>query len=120
MACRDLGKAKRALTEIKEACKHLENLGTILVIYLDLSSLKSVRNCAEQLLKSEERIDILVNNAGVMMCPEGRTEDGFETQIGTNHLGHFLFTMLLLPRMCHSTPAKIVNVSSMAHDSNSS
>ncbi|XP_018563121.1 retinol dehydrogenase 12-like [Anoplophora glabripennis] len=117
MACRDVEKAKQAVNEIKDACKNLENLGTILVIRLDLSSLQSVRACAEQLLKSEERIHLLINNAGVMMCPESRTEDGFETQLGTNHLGHFLFTMLLLPRICHSAPARIVNVSSMAHDS---
>ncbi|XP_018563138.1 retinol dehydrogenase 13-like [Anoplophora glabripennis] len=115
VACRNLEKANQAIADIKEACKDLENLGTILVVELDLSSLSSIKNCAAQLLDSEERIDLLINNAGVMMCPESRTEDGFEMQIGTNHLGHFLFTLLLLPRICQSTPARIVNVSSLAH-----
>ncbi|KOB69972.1 Restnol dehydrogenase, partial [Operophtera brumata] len=60
-------------------------------------------------------VNILVNNAGVMMCPLTRTEDEFEMQFGTNHLGHFLLSMLLLPRIKNSTPARIVTVSSRAH-----
>lgn len=63
------------------------------------------------------QINILVNNAGVMMCPLSQTEDGFEMHFGTNHLGHFLLTMLLLPRIKKSTPARIVTVSSRAHTS---
>ncbi|KAF2884586.1 hypothetical protein ILUMI_21589 [Ignelater luminosus] len=115
MACRNLEKAKEAAEDIKKECEGLQNLGTIVVIKLDLSSLKSIRDCAEHLLETEQHIDILVNNAGVMFCPESRTEDGFEMQIGTNHLGHFLFTLLLLPRMIKSAPARIVNVSSVGH-----
>ncbi|KAF2884585.1 hypothetical protein ILUMI_21588 [Ignelater luminosus] len=115
MACRNVEKAEEAAEDIKKECEGLQNLGTIVVIKLDLSSLKSIRECAEHLLETEQHIDILVNNAGVMFCPESRTEDGFEMQIGTNHLGHFLFTLLLLPRIIKSAPARIVNVSSVGH-----
>jgi len=79
--------------------------------------LASVRKCAEQLNKTLQKIDILINNAGVMMCPLSRTEDGFEMQFGTNHLGHFLLTNLLLPLVTAAAPgARIVNISSIAHD----
>ncbi|XP_018578812.1 retinol dehydrogenase 13-like [Anoplophora glabripennis] len=115
MACRNLEKANEAAESIKEDCKNKENLGEIVVTELDLSSFKSIRNCARRLLSTEKRIDVLVNNAGVMMCPETKTEDGFELQFGTNHLGHFLLTLLLLPKICQSTPARIVNVSSTGH-----
>ena len=65
-----------------------------------------------------EKIDILINNAGVMTCPLTRTEDGFEMQIGTNHFGHFLLTNLVMPLVKKAAPgARIVNVSSLAHES---
>ncbi|XP_017769776.1 PREDICTED: retinol dehydrogenase 13-like [Nicrophorus vespilloides] len=115
MACRNLEKAKEAMEEIKQECKGQENLGNLSVIPLDLSSLKSVRDIALQLNEEEKKIDLLINNAGVMMCPLERTADGFEMQIGTNHFGHFLLTMLLLPKIIKSAPARIVNVSSLAH-----
>lgn len=115
MACRNVDKANEAAKDIKENCKDKKNLGQIVVTELDLSSLKSVRKCASHLLNTENKIDILINNAGLMMCPEARTEDDFELQFGTNYLGHFLLTLLLLPKICQSTPARIVNVSSMAH-----
>ena len=85
----------------------------------DLSSLKSVRECAKEINEKEERIDVLINNAGVMMCPYSKTEDGFEMQIGTNHFGHFLFTRLLLDKIKASAPARIVTVSSLAHETGS-
>ena len=66
---------------------------------LDLSSLASVRECAAAVLEKEPCIDLLVNNAGVMMCPQWKTEDGFDMQFGTNHVGHFLLTELLLPAL---------------------
>ena len=76
-----------------------------------------MRECAEQLSNSLEKIDILINNAGVMVCPLTRTEDGFEMQIGTNHLGHFLLTNLVMPLVKKAAPgARIVNVSSLAHE----
>lgn len=115
MACRSTEKAEAAKEEIIEQLKGKENLGEIIVKSLDLSSCKSIRECAQELLDEEPRIDILLNNAGVMMCPKSYTEDGFEMQFGTNHLGHFLFTLLLLPRIIRSAPARIVNVSSKAY-----
>ncbi|KAJ8945893.1 hypothetical protein NQ318_002735 [Aromia moschata] len=115
MACRNMDKANDAVKDIKEECKGRENLGELIVTELDLSRLKSVKECANNLLNTEKRINILVNNAGVMMCPKTKTEDGYELQFATNHLGHFLLTLLLLPKICQSSPARIVNVSSMAH-----
>ena len=81
-----------------------------------MSSLKSIRECCKEINSKEKSIDILINNAGIMMCPEMKTEDGFEMQIGTNHFGHFLFTNLLLDKIKKSTPARIVTVSSIAHN----
>lgn len=117
MACRDLTKATDAKDDIVKKCATEQQLGEILITKLDLGSLTSVRDCAKHLLSTEQKINLLVNNAGVMMCPKGKTEDGFETQMGTNHMSHFLFTMLLLPRIINSKPARIVNVSSHAHKS---
>lgn len=120
MACRNEQKALEAVQDIKNDCKTKENLGELVVVPLDLSNLNSVRNCAKQLLDKEKRIDLLINNAGIMMCPYSKTEDGFETQFATNHLGHFLLTLLLLPKIIESKPARIVTVSSRAHASRSS
>jgi NAD(P)-dependent dehydrogenase (short-subunit alcohol dehydrogenase family) len=82
---------------------------------LDLTSLASVRQFAAWVNANHDRIDILVNNAGVMATPFARTADGFELQFGTNHLGHFLLTTLLLPGLLASGSARIVNVSSNGH-----
>lgn len=110
MACRNLDLANKAAEDVRR----LTN-GDIAVYRLDLASLKSIRECALEILSNESRIDILINNAGVMMCPALKTEDGFEMQIGTNHFGHFLFTNLLLDKIKKSSPARIVTVSSKAH-----
>ncbi|XP_013148572.1 PREDICTED: retinol dehydrogenase 12-like [Papilio polytes] len=115
LACRSLERGEEAKKEIEEKCKDLPETGTLVLEKCDLSSLKSVRDFSQKVLDTEPHVNILVNNAGVMMCPKGETEDGFETQFGTNHLGHFLLTMLLLPRIRNSAPARIVTVSSKAH-----
>ncbi|XP_022178850.1 retinol dehydrogenase 12-like isoform X2 [Myzus persicae] len=114
LACRDVGKAEQAVSDILAEVKG-DGLGQLVVEELDLASFASVKRCAKNILQKEKQIHLLVNNAGVMACPKGKTQDGFETQFGVNHLGHFLFTSLLLPRIRNSTPARIVNVSSRAH-----
>lgn len=87
------------------------------VISLDLADLDSVRRCAANLRTDLERLDILVNNAGVMAIPRQETAQGFERQLGVNHLGHFALTGALLPLLLETPASRIVNVSSMAHRS---
>jgi NAD(P)-dependent dehydrogenase (short-subunit alcohol dehydrogenase family) len=82
---------------------------------LDLTSLASVRAFADGVLAAHDRLDLLVNNAGVMFTPFERTADGFELQLGTNHLGHFLLTALLLPALVAGAPSRVVNLSSGGH-----
>src|SRR5690606_15420425 len=84
-------------------------------LLVDLSDLDSVRRAAKQLLDAEEPLDILINNAGVMACPFEKTSQGFEMQFGTNHLGHFLFTLLLLPLVRKQAGSRIICLSSAAH-----
>ena len=111
---RNLELANKAAAEIREDTKN-----EVVVKKLDLASLQSVRDCAKELEESEEKIDYLINNAGVMTCPEWKTEDGYEMQFGTNHLGHFLLTNLLTPLLQKSGfnrhNARVVIVSSLAH-----
>ncbi|KAJ2943879.1 hypothetical protein O0L34_g8203 [Tuta absoluta] len=118
MACRDLKRAEAAKQDLEQMESDQEK-GTLIVEKLDVSSLKSVREFALKILESESHIDILVNNAGVMCCPEGKTEDGFETHMGTNHFGHALLTLLLLPRLTKSGNSRIIFVSSYLHKSGS-
>jgi len=82
---------------------------------LDLTSLDSVRAAADQLRSDHDRIDLLINNAGVMYTPKSTTKDGFELQFGTNHLGHFAFTGLLLDRLLPVAGSRVVTVSSIGH-----
>jgi NAD(P)-dependent dehydrogenase (short-subunit alcohol dehydrogenase family) len=90
--------------------------GHVEVLALDLASLASVQVFAAEVLAKHSAIHGLVNNAGVMNTPAGRTADGFEMQFGTNHLGHYLLTELLLPALRAGAPSRIVNVSSCYHD----
>ena len=110
MLCRNEVLANAAAEEIRK-----ETNGDIVVYKCDLSSLKSIRECAKEILAKEEQINILINNAGVMWTPFITTEDGFELQMGTNHFGHFLLTNLLMDKIKRSGPARIINVSSLGH-----
>ena len=82
---------------------------------LDLASLASVRTFAAAFLADHGSIDVLINNAGLMACPQGLTDDGFELQFGTNHLGHFLLGVLLAPALVAGAPARLVSLSSSGH-----
>ena len=111
LACRDPGKASEAAARISA----LVPGAGLSVVRLDLASLASVREAAEELRGHHDRLDLLINNAGLMMPPYGRTEDGFEQQFGINHLGHFALTGLLLDRMLAVPGSRVVTVSSNAH-----
>lgn len=89
--------------------------GRIDTLVCDLASLAAVRAAGAEARARFERIDILINNAGVMATPRGRTADGFETQFGTNHLGHFLLTKQLMPLIEKGSRQRIVNLSSRGH-----
>jgi NAD(P)-dependent dehydrogenase (short-subunit alcohol dehydrogenase family) len=82
---------------------------------LDLTSLESIRAAADELRAKHDQIDLLINNAGVMMTPKDTTKDGFELQFGTNHLGHFALTNLLLDRVVAGPGSRVVTVSSVGH-----
>jgi NAD(P)-dependent dehydrogenase (short-subunit alcohol dehydrogenase family) len=109
VACRNTGKGEAAAGEIRER----EPGATVEVRALDLSDLSAVREFASGF--RVERLDLLVNNAGVMATPRRETADGFELQLGTNHLGHFALTGLLLAKLKASPEARVVTVSSGAH-----
>jgi NAD(P)-dependent dehydrogenase (short-subunit alcohol dehydrogenase family) len=115
MACRNASRAEAAIYSIKQKTEGEKNVGELVFKYLELSFWASVRKCAKEILRTEKRIDILVNNAGIMMCPKTLSETGIELHFATNHLGHFLFTLLLLPRMLKFAPSRIINVTSLAH-----
>jgi NAD(P)-dependent dehydrogenase (short-subunit alcohol dehydrogenase family) len=108
--------ACRRVSAGQEATKHLSGQkGSVEVMELDLGSLASVRRFAGLVKDKHQQLHGLVNNAGVMSTPQGKTEDGFETQFGVNHLGHFLLTELLLDLLRSGAPSRIVCVSSLAH-----
>jgi NAD(P)-dependent dehydrogenase (short-subunit alcohol dehydrogenase family) len=109
-AARDLAKAKRATAEVRAQAA---NGGGLELVELDLASLASVRACAEALLAKGETFDVIIANAGVMATPFGHTADGFETQFGTNHLGHFVLINRLAPLL--KTGARVVILSSAGH-----
>jgi len=108
---RDLDKAKRTTPEVSKAAA--ESRSSFEVIELDLSSLKSVRAAADKLVSDGRLFDIVIANAGVMATPFGKTEDGFETQFGTNHLGHFVFVNRIVKLIKNG--GRLVNLASSGH-----
>ena len=113
MACRDAGRGEEALAAVRSTVPG----GSLELAPLDLASLASISELAEALLAEHQTIDLLINNAGVMATPRRLTEDGFELQFGTNHLGHFALTGRLLPALLRGEASRVVTVSSMAHRS---
>ncbi len=111
LACRNRAKAEAAAADIKATT----GSQAVEVLDLDLASLASVRAAASGFLAGHDRLDLLVNNAGLILSHRRETAEGFETQFGVNHLGHFLLTNLLLDALKSSAPARIVNLSSRGH-----
>ncbi|CAH0600359.1 unnamed protein product [Chrysodeixis includens] len=116
LACRNTDKATAAKEQIEHETKSETGVGQLVVEKLDLCNLNSVRDFVDRVTSRQEPVSILVCNAGVMMCPQGKTEDGFETHIGSNHLGHALLSLLLLPTLIKNGPSRIVFVSSYLHE----
>jgi NAD(P)-dependent dehydrogenase (short-subunit alcohol dehydrogenase family) len=108
---RDLTKAEAATRQVRnDAAAHG---GSFELVELDLASLKNVRACADRLLALDEPFDVVIANAGVMATPFGHTTDGFETQFGTNHLGHFVLVNRIAPLI--RTGGRLINLSSSGH-----
>ena len=110
-AARNLEKARRATSEVSKAAA--ETGASFEVVELDLASLKSVRAAADKLITDGRLFDVIIANAGVMATPFGKTEDGFETQFGTNHLGHFVFVNRIAKLIKNG--GRLVNLASSGH-----
>ncbi len=111
LACRDMDKAGAALKQIYDEKPDAKAE----IMQIDLADLASIRRFADGFIGKHERLDILINNAGLMIPPLMRTADGFEIQFGTNHLGHFALTGLLLDMIINTPKARVVTLSSEAH-----
>jgi NAD(P)-dependent dehydrogenase (short-subunit alcohol dehydrogenase family) len=111
LACRNKEKGQAAVRQIERAYPAAKAE----LLQIDLSGLTSVRRFADEFTNRYDRLDILINNAGIMATPFGKTTDGFELQFGTNHLGHFALTGLLLDCIIRTPQARVVTVSSWGH-----
>jgi NAD(P)-dependent dehydrogenase (short-subunit alcohol dehydrogenase family) len=110
-AVRNIQKGKTAVQSILKE----QHQAKLVVMNLDLADLESVREFAESYCSQYDSLDILINNAGVMVPPHQKTKDGFELQFGSNHLGHFALTGLLLPLLKKTVNSRVVSISSIAH-----
>ena len=115
LACRNIQKAQAAIEKIRKEIP----AAPVEAMLLDLASLASVHKFTDTFKTKYDRLDILVNNAGIMWLPPGKTEDGFERHFGTNHLGHFALTGLLIDLLQKTPGARVVTVSSAGHRSGS-
>ena len=111
LACRSASRGESALRRIKSDSPS----AIVELAQLDLGDLESVEMFARQFCATQDKLDLLINNAGIMATPYRTTVSGFESQIGTNHLGHFALTGRLMSLLIKSTASRIVNVSSLAH-----
>lgn len=111
LACRDVKKCESAREDIVMRTKNKY----IYCRKCDLASQESIIQFVERFKSEHPRLNILINNAGVMRCPQSKTKEGIEMQLGVNHMGHFLLTNLLLDKLKDSAPGRIINVSSVAH-----
>ena len=111
LACRNKDKAEKAKQSIMKSAPR----ASLDILLVDLSDLSSVRSFADVFNKKYERLDLLINNAGVMIPPYTVTKDGFELQLGANHLGHFLLTGLLLDTLLKTNGSRVISLSSIAH-----
>jgi NAD(P)-dependent dehydrogenase (short-subunit alcohol dehydrogenase family) len=111
LACRNADKAQAAVDRIQAEIPD----APVEIMQLDLANLASVRQFADAFKAKYRRLDVLLNNAGIMMVPYSTTKDGFERQLGTNHLGHFALTGLLIDLLLETPGSRVVNLSSMAH-----
>jgi NAD(P)-dependent dehydrogenase (short-subunit alcohol dehydrogenase family) len=109
-AARDLNKARAATQQVRAQATNGRGLE---LVELDLASLKSVRSCADALVSAGKPFDLIIANAGVMACPKSQTSDGFETQFGTNHLGHFVLVNRIASLL--KPGSRLVNLSSAGH-----
>src|SRR6202034_4434291 len=109
-AARDLSKAHADTDQVRA---HAMNGGALTLVQIDLASLASVRRCADGLLAAGKPFDVIIANAGVTACPKGATVDGFETQFGTNHLGHFVLVNRIASLL--GPGSRLVNLSSAGH-----
>ena len=111
MACRNPQKANEAMNTIRQDVPNAD----ITFLRMDLASQRSIKAAVESFKKDHTQLDLLINNAGVMWLPKSDTEDGYEMQFGTNHLGHFTLTGLLLDTLISTPDSRIVTVSSLGH-----
>ncbi|MBV1861456.1 MAG: SDR family oxidoreductase [Nannocystaceae bacterium] len=111
MACRTAAKAEEAMETVRS--QHAK--ASVEFMALDLADLASIRAFAGSFQEAHTKLDVLINNAGVMALPKTQTADGFEMQLGTNHLGHFALTGALMPRLLETPAARVVTVSSLMH-----
>ena len=111
LACRSTERGQRAIGDLRAEMPDAQ----VELMKLDLGSLSSIRDFALEFADSHTRLDVLINNAGIMAVPYSQTEDGFESQMGINHLGHFALTGRLLERLLATPGARVVTVSSVGH-----